>query len=393
MGACFSVVFAVGARAVGASPDTVVAVSVASIGMAFDGVARVEFAAFWAWERMSLEALVTATQEAVFIAGVALVVWSGGGVTGALLAFSESRAVGAVAGWLLVSRRLGVVAVPRGSARFLRSTLRLSTPFAVNDTLTLTYMRADAVLLGIFKGPTAVGIYQAGTNLVLNLNVLARSINRAVYPRMSKAWPGQLQVFCRLRDSSYRTIALIAMPAAVASFLLAAQTFDFLYGPEFDRGVVTYQLLVLVIPIRMLGNTLSLSLSATDRQKHRMNAVAAAAAFNLVLNIVLIPIWSYLGAAIATVICESALLVAYAVLLRQVAGPSDLLRSLSLPGVATIPMGVAVLATRNGGFLVSAAAGAAVYAVAVAALALLRTPRATRRRPGAVMANLVRPTS
>ena len=150
---------------------------------------------------------------------------------------------------------------------------------------------------------------------------------------------------------------------------------------------------MLVIPIRMLGNTLSLSLSATDRQRHRMIAVAAAATLNVALNVVLIPIWSYLGAAVATIICESSLLVAYAILLRQVAGRSDLLRSLNLPGAATVPMGVAVLATRTSGFLVSAAAGAAVYALAVVALALLRTPRATRRRPGAVMANLVRPTA
>ena len=52
----------------------------------------------------------------------------------------------------------------------------------INDTLTLTYMRADSVMLGIFKGPVAVGLYQAGTNLVLYFNVLARSINRAALP-------------------------------------------------------------------------------------------------------------------------------------------------------------------------------------------------------------------
>ena len=56
-------------------------------------------------------------------------------------------------------------------------------PVRGNDTLTLTYMRADAVMLGLFKGPTAVGLYQAGTNLVLYLNVVARSINERALPR------------------------------------------------------------------------------------------------------------------------------------------------------------------------------------------------------------------
>ncbi len=392
-GAGFSVALAVGARAVGASPETAVAVALASIGMAFDGVARVEFAAFWAWERMSLEAFVTVVQEAVFLAAVASVVWAGGGATGALLAFAGSRALGATMGWLLVARHLGALPIPRGNPSFLRTTVRRCTPFAVNDTLTLTYMRADSILLGLFKGPTAVGLYQAGTNLVLNLNVLARSINHALYPRMSRAWPGKVQTFCRLRDASFRTISLIAVPATVGSFLLAAETIDFLYGPEFAPAVATYQLLVLVIPVRMLGNTLSLSLVATDRQKQRVVAVATAAALNIVLNLFLIPRWSYLGAAIATVITESCLFVAYGLLLRQVAGRSDLLSSLSLPGLATLPMGAAIVAMRGNGLVVSIAVGAAVYVVAIAGLAMMQATGSTRRRPRALMASLVRPAA
>ena len=392
-GASFTVLFVVGSRVVGAAPETAVAVSLASIGMAFDGVARVEFAAFWAWERMRLETVVTVAQEAVFLAGVAYVVWSGGGVTGALLVFCGSRALGAGIGWLIVAGHLGAFPIPRGTPAFIRSVLWRSTPFAVNDTLTLTYMRVDSVLLGFIKGPTAVGLYQAGTNLVLNLNVLARSLNHALYPRMSRAWPEQMRTFRTLRDASFRTISLIAVPTAVGSFLLAPETIDFLYGPEFAPAVVTYQLLVLVIPVRMLGNTLSLSLVAADRQRYRMFAVAAAAGINVVLNLALIPRWSYLGAAIATVVCESGLFVTYAVLLRQVAGRSALLAAVSLPAAATVPMGAAILAMRGSGLLVSAAVGAAVYVVAIATLAVLQTPPATRQQPRAVVAGLVRPAT
>ncbi len=389
-GVGFSVVLALGARVVGASPETALGVSLASIGMAFDGVARVEFAAFWAWERMRLETAVTALQEAAFLAGVAYVVWSGGGVAGALLAFCGSRALGAFVGWCLVARHLRVVPIPRGSATFLRSTVARSTPFAVNDTLTLTYMRADSVLLGILKGPAAVGLYQAGTNLVLNLNVIARSINHALYPRMSRAWPDQAQAFSRLRTASLRSIGLIAMPAAVGSFLLASETFAFLYGPEFAPAVVTYQLLVLVIPVRMIGNTFSLSLVATDRQRQRMVAVSGAAGLSLVLNLFLIPRWSYLGAAVATVIAEVSLLVVYGLLLRQVAGPSHVLASLKLPAVATLPMGVAIMAMSGRGLLASAAVGIAVYVLAVAALAVVQAAGAPGPRSRAAMVGLVR---
>ena len=112
----------------------------------------------------------------------------------------------------------------------------------------------------------------------------------------------------------------------------------------------------------------------------------------MVLNLVLIPRWSYLGAAVATVVCESGLFVAYAMLLRQVAGrPPSWPRQASRR--ASVPMGAAIVAMRGSGLLVSAAVGMAVYVVAIAALAVLQTPPTTRQQPRSVMAGLVRPAT
>jgi O-antigen/teichoic acid export membrane protein len=188
-----------------------------------------------------------------------------------------------------------------------------------------------------------------------------------------------------------RVIALIGVPIAVASVLLAPRTIDFLYGPAFAPAVLTYQLLALVIPVRMLGHTVSLSLAATDRQTPRTVAVSVAAAANVVLNLVLIPRWSYLGAAVATVACETGLLIAYAVLLRRAAGRSELLRANGAPLVASLPMGAVILLTGDQHVLVSAGAGALTYAAAVGGLALLAS--SGERRPSRALAALVAPRS
>jgi len=223
--------------------------------------------------------------------------------------------------------------------------------------------------------------------------VVARSINYALYPRMSKAWPDRVGEFRRLRDGSVRAIGLLGVPVAVASLLLAPRTFEFLYGQKFDRAVVTYQLLVLVIPVRMLGNTLSLALSAADRQPRRTVAVSLAAGLNIALNLYFIPRWSYLGAAITTVICETLLLVVYAVYMRQVAGRSQLLQSVSLPGLATVPMAVAILATSDQGVILSGLAGMAVYGLTLVVVALVRSPGDARQQPVRALMALVRPTA
>jgi O-antigen/teichoic acid export membrane protein len=375
----------------GASREIVLSVGIAGVGMAFDGVARVQFAAFWAWERLSLETWVTAAQEAAYLLGTAVVLAMGGGPIAALAVFAASRALGACWGWVVVGRRLGGLPRPRVERGFLLTTLRECTPFAISDTFALTYIRFDSVLLGIWKGPTAVGLYQAATNLVLHFNVIPRSINRAVYPRMGRAWPERPDEFRRLRNVSMRVIAFIAVPVTFASLLLAPRTIDFLYGPNFAPAVLTYQLLIAVIPIRMAGHTFSMSLAATDRQTLRTVAVASAAALNVGLNMYFIPRWSYLGAAITTVICETGVLIAYASILRRAVGRSELFRSNLRPLLASVPMTAAILLTGHQHLLVSAAAGIVAYVAAVAGLALLMTDGDGRRRPSRALAALVEP--
>jgi O-antigen/teichoic acid export membrane protein len=391
-GVLFTGLLAGGAVALGSSRQTVLTVAIAALGMAFDGVARVQFAAFWAWERLSSETWVTGGQEAVYLAGTAIVLALGGGPVAVLIVFAGSRALGAVWSWGLLGRRLGGLPVPRVKRGALSPTLRQCTPFALSDTLTLANGRFDAVLLGFWVGPTAVGLYQAATNLVLHFNVVARSVNRALYPRMGRAWPKRPEEFGRLRNLSMRLVALIAVPVTVGSLLLAPRTIDFLYGDRFAPVVLTYQLLVAVIPIRMAANTMSMSLAATDRQTPRTIAVAAAAVLNVGLNVYLIPRFSYLGAGIATVISETLLLVAYATLQRRAAGPSELFRSNGWPLLACVPMAAAIVATRDLPFLVSAAAGFLAYAVAVAGAAAFRSRGSGGLRPVRALAALVEPT-
>ena len=91
------------------------------------------------------------------------------------------------------------------------------------------------MLLGLWKGPVSIGLYQAATNLVLYFNVVPRSINRALFPRMGRAWPDRPADFRRLWTLSLRLVALIGVPVTVGSLLLAPRTIDFLRA-ELRRG-------------------------------------------------------------------------------------------------------------------------------------------------------------
>jgi O-antigen/teichoic acid export membrane protein len=371
-------------RLVGVSAPAMTPYVLAVASLGFDASARVFFAAFWGWERMHLESIATWLQEGSYLAGTLVVVSNGGGVDGVLACYLGSRAVGAMSGWLLASRWLGTALQPRPHGKFLRAVLRQSPPFAADDLLSMAYVRADSLLLGLMKGQAAVGLYQAGTNLVLNCNVLARMLNNALYPRMSRCWPDQLDRLRRLRVASLRLLAVVGLPISVAALLLADRLIPAVYGDGFGAAVFCFQLLALVIPLRMLGHTLGTTLTAADAQTWRTWGVTAAAVGNVGLNLLLVPSLSYLGSAWATVITELGLLVAYSLMVARRTGSSGLLEALGVPAAACLPMAAVLVLLGGTPLVVAAAGGALAYLAALVALLALRPAGGHRRSPAAM---------
>lgn len=347
----------------------------AGLTMIADSMARIVMALFWAVERMRYEAVAVGIQESAFVAFTLLALAGGGGVESVMLAYLTSRAVGFVAAWIIAATKLSCRARPRRHAGVVPTMLRSTVPFAIDDGLSLAYVRIDAVLLGVFKGPTAVGLYQSATNLVLYLNVLPRMLNMSMYPQMSRAWPDNPSALRHLRDASLRLLGAVAIPITVGSFLLAPEIFGTLYGPKFESAVPFYQLLVLVIPLRILGNTLGTAITSVNRQAQRAFIVGVAAAINLGLNLILIPMWSIDGAVAATLVTESWVFLAYAVLLRRALGPSHLLKAVAAPSLACVPLALVVTALSPAPLALLILAGAAAYVVALIGIVLVTMPQ------------------
>ena len=358
--------------------DTTVLV-LAGLALTMDSAMRINMTPFWALEKMRYEALAVGVQEVVFLALAAGALIVGAGAVGVMAAYLVSRIVGFGIAWLIVATRFGVVIVPRWRAGSLAPLLRKSTPFALDDALSLAYIRLDTILLGIIVGAHAVGLYQSATNLVLYLNILPRMLNLSMYPRMSRAWPGQVAELRRLLDSSLLILGAIAVPITVGSLLLAPRIFAVMYGSRFESAVLAYQLLVPIIPMRMLGNSLGTALTAADRQTQRTVAVGVAAVVNVSLNLALIPRWSFFGAVVATLVTETGLFVAYAVMLRRVAGATCLPMAIGVPGLACLPLAGAVVVFADAPLALVIGIAGLAYVVALYAIVALSAHERTLR--------------
>jgi O-antigen/teichoic acid export membrane protein len=363
----------------------------AGVALTFDATSQILYALFWAWQRMRFEALAISVQETVFVVATILVIRADGGPAGVMAAYLATRALGAAVAWTVASVGLRGPVVPRFDRAFLRPTLRKAVPFAADDALSATYIRADTLILGVMKGEAAVGLYTACTNLVLYMNVLPRMLNSALFAPLSKAWPREPARFARLRDASLRVLGALAMPIGVGSVLLAPRILTFIYGVAATEAATCYRLLALVIPVRMLGHTLGTALTSSDGQTKRTFAVGVAAVSNVVLNVVIfVPLFSFNGAAAATVVTETGLFAAYAVILTRVSGRPRIVEAVSLPAVACLPLAAAVLLTWNAPLPVAVLAGAVGYGLGMLGVAYVKAPSSARSSPREVFTSFVK---
>ncbi|MBN1921810.1 MAG: flippase [Anaerolineae bacterium] len=190
--------------------------------------------------------------------------------------------------------------------------LREALPFAGADIVAMLYRRADLLLLSMWHGDVAVGIYGAAYRLWETLGLLPASFLDALFPelvRRASTTTGRL----RLRQLTWRGgLGLTALVVLIGgpSFWLAPQAMTVLYGDIAGVETATnlLRLLILALPCTYLYLLNGHILYAAGEQSRVLKAMAAVTLGNVAVNALLIPRWSYWGAATTALLSEIGLL-------------------------------------------------------------------------------------
>ena len=94
---------------------------------------------------------------------------------------------------------------------------------------------------------------------------------------------------------------------------------NLLYGAEYSDGIIAFQILIWTVAIIWINTVYGRGLLGCDKQKHFLLGTATAAISNIILNLILMPPFGLVGAAIATVSAEGFALIVFYVEFRKVA--------------------------------------------------------------------------
>lgn len=194
--------------------------------------------------------------------------------------------------------------------KLIRSLIGTSIPFLVYGVLGVIYYRLDTILLSLMANTAVVGWYNAAYRLFDTLSFIPNLVVSAIlYPIFAKFSVTSQDNLKMAIEKSTNFLLFCGIPITTGLIVTAPNIIGFLYHrPEFSHSIIVLQALAPGLFFLYI-NSILCSILMSTRQERKMTIMAAIAlVFNLVLNLILIPRYEQVGAALVTSLTELLLL-------------------------------------------------------------------------------------
>jgi O-antigen/teichoic acid export membrane protein len=241
-------------------------------------------------------------------------------------------------------------------------------PIAGAQILGMAMLRGDALLLSLYQPAAAVGLYGVPSKLFEIATSIPYQFAGLMMPALTAGARNGRQEFGSALRNAVDVGAVYGVGAILALALFAPQILTIMAGAAFAAGAPALVFISIAIALAGVTHILRFALVACEKPRSVLlgDSVACVCAFTAYFA--LIPSYSYVGAAIGTVVAEVAALACMLVGLRRAGKP---LPSLINPVKALLSGGAAAVAMIFLGrfelpWPVTLGVGGAVYLVSLA---------------------------
>ncbi|WP_277552308.1 flippase [Halobaculum limi] len=181
--------------------------------------------------------------------------------------------------------------------------LQFSFPLIVSSIIGILLTRTDTLMVGYFNTPADVGQYSAAYPVAAGLQLVLSSFGFLYLPLASKLdAKGRTNELNQVYQMTTRWIFIISLPALVTFVVIPQKTMVLLWGVEYQPAGVALSILALGFFTNVMVGRNRETLSALGETRHISYANLLAFSVNVLLNIILVPRYSYVGAAVSSLI-------------------------------------------------------------------------------------------
>ncbi|SFM56886.1 flippase [Methanolobus profundi] len=180
--------------------------------------------------------------------------------------------------------------------------LKECIPFIVGYALLIIYYRIDILMLSKMEGNIAVGLYSAAYKLTDPLLFIPGALVSVLMPIMSANYVNNRPKLKQVYSLGSKYIFQLMLFISCILYVKSSYIFQVLYTVDYYSAILTFQILSLTVIFNSLNSIQNSLLVASNRQKINTVSVGFCCILNVALNLILIPIYNYNGAAIATLV-------------------------------------------------------------------------------------------
>lgn len=183
--------------------------------------------------------------------------------------------------------------------------LRQSLPMGATAIITFAYFKMDTILLSVLQSNAHVGIYNVAYKIMENLIFFPAMLSGLILPLLSRFIYTERKRFEEIADKTFKVFLLIIVPIIVGTWFLAPDIITIVSGTGFQEAIPVLRILIFSLGFIFFGSYFNMLLVVGNVQKKLMQTLIFVALFNIILNIFLIPRYSYIGSAITALSTEA----------------------------------------------------------------------------------------
>ena len=179
--------------------------------------------------------------------------------------------------------------------------LSSSRHYILSSMMINMFSQSDKIMITLMIGEEYTGFYSAAVACAGITNFVFAAIIDSARPNIfSSQKSGDLVAFESNVSDLYSIITYLSLAQCVGITILAKPIILILYGKAYMPAVAALQVIVWYSTFAYFGSVRNIWILAEQKQKYLWIMNLSGALINIVLNLVLIPIWGIIGAAVAS---------------------------------------------------------------------------------------------
>ena len=205
-------------------------------------------------------------------------------------------------GFLLWIKKSKFLYYDKAPSTSIKKILNFSFPLMLSSSMFLLLQWIDILILGYYESSKQIGIYNVSVKLSMVCSIILFSINSIAAPKFSQLFTENK--FDELKDiikNTSKFMFITTIPILAIVIIFSEYILNFL-GGDFIQGKTCIVYLVIGQLFNVIFGSVGYILNMTENQSIFKNIMIIATVLNIILNILLIPIYGILGAAISSMI-------------------------------------------------------------------------------------------